>query len=60
LLFPASGKKPMFLWWYTNDTDNIYVVKYKGLIIAGLNNRNIDVFDAVRYDSSVSGSSRER
>ena len=32
LLFPASGKKPMFLWWYTNDTDNIYVVKYKGLI----------------------------
>jgi hypothetical protein len=22
----------MFLWWYSNDTDNIYVVKYKGLI----------------------------
>lgn len=32
LLFPASGKKPMFLWWYANDTDNIYVVKFKGLI----------------------------
>ncbi len=32
ILFPAEGKKPMFLWWYTNDTDNIYVVKYKGLI----------------------------
>jgi len=32
ILFPASGKKPMFLWWYSNDTDNIYVVKYKGLI----------------------------
>jgi len=31
ILFP-SGKKPMFLWWYSNDTDNIYVVKYKGLI----------------------------
>ncbi|MEM3596934.1 MAG: hypothetical protein QXJ53_02215 [Candidatus Bathyarchaeia archaeon] len=31
ILFPASGK-PMFLWWYTNDTNNIYVVKYKGLI----------------------------
>ncbi len=30
--FPAGGKKPMFLWWYTNDTSNIYVVKYKGLI----------------------------
>ena len=32
VLFPASGKKPMFLWWYSNDTNNIYVVKYKGLI----------------------------
>jgi hypothetical protein len=32
ILFPASGKKPMFLWWYANDTSNIYVVKYKGLI----------------------------
>lgn len=32
ILFPASGKKPMFLWWYANDTDNIYVVKFKGLI----------------------------
>lgn len=32
ILFPASGKKPMFLWWYSNDTNNIYVVKYKGLI----------------------------
>ncbi|MGB9676951.1 MAG: hypothetical protein ACPL0C_07190 [Candidatus Bathyarchaeales archaeon] len=31
ILFPASGK-PMFLWWYANDTNNIYVVKYKGLI----------------------------
>lgn len=32
VLFPTDGKKPMFLWWYSNDTDNIYVVKYKGLI----------------------------
>ena len=32
ILFPANGRKPMFLWWYSNDTDNIYVVKYKGLI----------------------------
>jgi hypothetical protein len=31
ILFPAGGKKPMFLWWYSNDTSNIYVVKYKGL-----------------------------
>ena len=32
ILFPANGSKPMFLWWYSNDTNNIYVVKYKGLI----------------------------
>jgi hypothetical protein len=32
ILFPASGRKPMFLWWYSNDTNSIYVVKYKGLI----------------------------
>lgn len=32
ILFPAGGKKPMFLWWYANDTSKIYVLKYKGLI----------------------------
>ena len=32
IVFPADGKKPMFLWWYTEDPDNINVVKYKGLI----------------------------
>jgi len=32
ILFPRSGRKPMFLWWRTNETDKIYVVKYKGLI----------------------------
>ena len=32
LVFPASGKKPMFLWWYTNDNSTVYVVKFKGVI----------------------------
>jgi len=32
IVFPAGGEKPMFLWWYTKDPDNINVVKYKGLI----------------------------
>ncbi|MEM3536179.1 MAG: hypothetical protein QXF44_00220 [Candidatus Bathyarchaeia archaeon] len=32
LIFPASGKKPMFLWWYTNDNSTVYVVKFKGVI----------------------------
>jgi len=32
IVFPAGGKKPMFLWWYTEDPSNINVVKFKGLI----------------------------
>jgi len=32
ILFPRDGRKPMFLWWRTNETDKIYVVKYQGLI----------------------------
>ncbi|MEM2691673.1 MAG: hypothetical protein QXS01_06215, partial [Candidatus Bathyarchaeia archaeon] len=32
LIFPARGTKPMFLWWYTNDSSTIYVVKFKGVI----------------------------
>ncbi|MEM2118263.1 MAG: hypothetical protein QW386_04520 [Candidatus Bathyarchaeia archaeon] len=32
LIFPASGRKPMFLWWYTNDNSTVYVVKFKGVI----------------------------
>jgi len=32
IAFPANGTKPMFLWWYTSDPNNINVVKFKGLI----------------------------
>lgn len=32
LIFPARGTKPMFLWWYTNDSSTIYVVKFQGVI----------------------------
>jgi hypothetical protein len=32
IVFPAGGKKPMFLWWNTKDPSNINVVKFKGLI----------------------------
>jgi hypothetical protein len=32
LIFPAGGKKPMFLWWHSEDASNLYVVKYKGLV----------------------------
>jgi len=32
ILFPKDGRKPMFLWWYTNEPDKIFVVKYQGLI----------------------------
>ncbi|UCE96791.1 MAG: hypothetical protein JSV51_04160 [Candidatus Bathyarchaeota archaeon] len=32
IIFPTGGKKPTFLWWYSEDPNNIYVLKYKGLI----------------------------
>ncbi len=32
ILFPSQGRKPMFLWWSSNDTSNVYIVKLKGLI----------------------------
>ena len=32
VLFPAEGSKPMFIWWYTNEPDQVYVVKFQGLI----------------------------
>ncbi|NWF87252.1 hypothetical protein HXY32_05530 [Candidatus Bathyarchaeota archaeon] len=31
MIFPAGGKKPMFIWWYTNNSNEIYVVKFKGV-----------------------------
>jgi len=31
VLFPAGGRKPMFLWWYNRDPNNVYVVKFDGL-----------------------------
>jgi len=31
IFFPAGGKKPMFLWWYNREPENIYVVKFDGL-----------------------------
>ncbi|KPV63589.1 MAG: hypothetical protein AOA66_0721 [Candidatus Bathyarchaeota archaeon BA2] len=32
VLFPAGGRKPMFIWWYTGAPDQIYVVKFRGLM----------------------------
>ncbi len=32
ILFPANGQKPMFLWYYTNDSSRVFAVKYVGLV----------------------------
>jgi hypothetical protein len=32
IMFPADGRHPIFLWWYTKQNDTIYTVHYKGLI----------------------------
>jgi len=32
IMFPADGRHPMFLWWYTGENKTVYVVNYHGLI----------------------------
>ncbi|RLI41354.1 hypothetical protein DRO59_07160, partial [Candidatus Bathyarchaeota archaeon] len=32
LIFPKNGKKPMFLWWYTDNPNDVYVVKFQGIV----------------------------
>jgi hypothetical protein len=32
VMFPAGGQKPMFMWWYTNKPEQVYVVKFQGLV----------------------------
>jgi hypothetical protein len=32
VLFPAQGQKPMFLWYYNDNSSEVYCVKYRGLI----------------------------
>lgn len=32
IIFPRDGRKPTFLWWYTNDNSTIHVVHFSGLI----------------------------
>jgi hypothetical protein len=31
VVIPANGTKPMFIWWYNNKNDTVYVFKYNGL-----------------------------
>jgi hypothetical protein len=32
ILFPSQGNKPMFLWYYNDNSSEVYCVKYRGLI----------------------------
>lgn len=32
ILFPSQGQKPMFLWYYNENSSEVYCVKYQGLI----------------------------
>ena len=32
LIFPKNGAKPMFLWWYTDNPNDVYVVKFQGIV----------------------------
>jgi hypothetical protein len=32
IMFPSQGQKPMFLWYYNDNSSEVYCVKYRGLI----------------------------
>lgn len=32
IIFPRDGRKPTFIWWYTNDNSTVHVVHFNGLI----------------------------
>jgi hypothetical protein len=32
VIFPRNGTKPMFIWWWNNHSEKVYVVHFKGLI----------------------------
>jgi len=32
VIFPRNGTKPMFIWWWNNQPEKVYVVHFKGLI----------------------------
>jgi hypothetical protein len=32
VIFPNNGSEPQFVWWANNQSDNVYVVQFQGLI----------------------------
>jgi hypothetical protein len=62
VLFPRGGQKPMFIWWYTNEPNQIYVVKFQGLIewlaIEHSSLPNPDYYDSLRNASAETWSER--
>jgi len=56
VLFPRGGEKPMFIWWYTNQPNQVYVVKFQGLIewlaIEHSSMPNPDYYNSLRNASS--------
>lgn len=61
-LFPRGGEKPMFIWWYTNQPDQVYVVKFQGLIewlaIDHSSLPNPDYYSSLRNASAETWSER--
>jgi hypothetical protein len=62
VLFPAGGQKPMFIWWYTNEPNQVYVVKFQGLIewlaIEHSSLPNPDYYNSLRNASAETWSER--
>jgi len=61
-LFPRGGEKPMFIWWYTGQPDQVYIVKFQGLIewlaIDHSSLPNSDYYSSLRNASAETWSER--
>ena len=66
VLFPVQGQKPMFLWYYNENSSEVYCVKYRGLIeylpLSGYytpdceaNAQNMESLMSSRYSVGMSG-----
>ena len=61
-LFPRGGQKPMFIWWYNSQPNQVYVVKFQGLIewlaIQHSSLPNPDYYNSLRNASAETWSER--
>jgi len=59
VIFPRNGTKPMFIWWWNNQSEKVYVVHFKGLIeyatIGGSDFSLANLSEAALFNKLVKG-----